>query len=78
MARVEDGVDFPVVGVDELDPVEPGAERFARARERIGIAIESDEAGRAVFEDRAGVAAEADGAVDEEAAALGSELGEHL
>ena len=55
----------------QLDAVAPGRERFARARERVGIAIEADDARGAGFEQRARVAAESDGAIDEQAAALG-------
>ena len=67
---VEDLVDRAVVGVNELDAVAPRRQRFTGAGERIEVAIEPDEARRARFEQRARVAAEADGAVDEQAAAV--------
>ena len=43
-------------------------------RERVEIAIEADDARRAGLEQRARVAAEADRAVDEQAAALGPQV----
>ena len=61
-ARVEHVVERTVVGVDQLHAVGPRGER-------VGVAIQADEARRARFEKRARVAAEADGAVDEQAAA---------
>ena len=58
--------------MDELDAVAPTARASSRAlRERVGVAIEADDARRAGFEQRARVAAEADRAVDEQPAALG-------
>ena len=68
-ARVEHVVERAVVGVDQLHAVGPRGERRAGACERVGVAIQADEARRASFEQRARVAAEADGAVDEQAAA---------
>ena len=74
LAAVEDVVDRAIIGVHELDAVAPRRQRFARAGERVEVAIEADEARRAGFEQRARVAAEADGAVDEQAAVLGTEV----
>ena len=81
-AAVEHVVERAIVGVHELDAIAPRRQRLARAGERVEVAIEADEPRRAGFEQRARVAAEADGAVDEEAAALGpqiaaSDLGGH-
>ncbi len=80
---IEDVVDRAIVGVHQLDAIAPRRQRFAGAGERVEVAIEADEARRARFEQRARVAAEADGAVDEQAAvAFGpqsssSDLGGH-
>ena len=62
----------------QLDTVAPGRERFARARERVAIAVEANHARGAGFEQRARVAAESDGAIDEQAAALGPQEPQHL
>ena len=45
-------------------------ERRARQRQRVGVAIDPDQPRRAGFEHHARVAAEADRAIDEDAAAL--------
>ena len=58
----------------ELDAIAPRRERVAGAGERVEIAIEADDARGAGFEQRARVAAEADGAVDEQPALLGPEM----
>ena len=70
---VQDIGDRAVVGVDELDALAPRRERLGGARERVEVAIESDEPRRPGFEQRAGVAAETDRAVDEQAAVFGTE-----
>ena len=57
-----------------IDPVAPRRQRFPGAGERIEVAIEPDEARRARFEQRACVAAEPDGAVDEQSAVFGTEM----
>src|SRR5262245_50826244 len=73
LALVKDIGDRAVVGVDELDAFAPRCERFGGAGESVAVAIESDEPRRPGLEQRAGVAAEADRAVDEEAAVFGTE-----
>jgi D-serine deaminase-like pyridoxal phosphate-dependent protein len=75
---VEDVGDRAVVGVDELDAVAPRRERFGGAGEGIEVAIESNQPRRSGFEQRAGVAAETDRAVDEEAAVFGAEKLQNL
>ena len=62
----------------ELDAIAPRRQRLAGELERVAVAIEADEPRRARFEQRARVAAEADRAVDEEAAAFGLQHLEHL
>jgi hypothetical protein len=78
LPAVEHLVDVPVVGVDELDAVVPWRESFAGACERIQVAVETDDARGARFEQRARVPAEADGAVDEEPALLGPKMMQDL
>src|SRR5437762_2332340 len=56
----------------ELDAVAPRRERFARLRQRVEIAIQADDPRRAGFEQRAGMAAQADRAVHEQPALLGT------
>ena len=60
--------------MDQLDAIAPGCERFGGAGEGVEIAIEADHPRRARLEEGARVAAETDGAVDEEAALLGAQV----
>src|SRR5206468_7874984 len=76
--RVEDGVDRAVIGVNELDAIAPGRERFLCERQRLLVAIEADEARRAAVQERACMAAEADRAVDKQPAALRLQMLQHL
>src|SRR5581483_6779843 len=78
VARIEHVVDRTIVGVHELDAIAPRRERVARDRERVGIAIDADEARSAAGEQRTRVAAEADRAIDEDAAAPRLQLLEDL
>ena len=72
---IEHLVERAVVGVHELDAIGPRRQRRrAPAASACAIAIEADDACRAGFEQRARVAAEPDGAVDEQAAALGLQV----
>ena len=71
---VEHVVERAIVGVHELDAVAPRRQRLARARQRVEVAIEADDARRARLEQRARVAAEPDRAVDEQPAPLGAEM----
>ena len=58
----------------ELDAIAPRRERVARARERVGIAVEADQPRSPRFEQRARVSAETDRAVDEQSALLRAEV----
>ena len=53
-------------------------ERLARDRERVAVAIDPDQPRRAALEHHARVAAEADRAIDEDAAALGLQERAHF
>src|SRR5438067_1336551 len=59
--------------MDEIRFRGPRLERLSRLRERIGIAIDADDARGAGFKHRACVAAEADRAVHEDAATPGQQ-----
>src|SRR5262245_50684513 len=72
-ARVEHLLECPIVGMHQLDTLAPGCERCTRSRERVGVAVEADHARGAGVEQGPGMTAEADRAVDEQAAALGPE-----
>ena len=78
-AIVEHGVDRAVIGVHELDAIAPRRERFARASASAS-ASRSRPMTRVAprFQERARVAAEADRAVDEDAAALGLQMLQHF
>ena len=75
---LEHVVDGAIVGVHQLDAVAPGRQRFARARQRVEIAVEPDDPRGAGFEQRSRVAAEPDRAVDEQTALFGAQMLEDL
>ena len=77
-ARVEHLRKRPVVGVRELDPIAPRRERVACARQRLRIAIESDQPGGATGENLRGMAAEPDRTIEEDSATPGSEIAQHF
>ncbi len=78
VAAIEHLVERPVVGVNQLHAIAPRRQRLARQFERVLIAIEADEPGGPGFEQRPRMAAEPDGAVDEQAAAFGPQELEHF
>src|SRR5581483_6323739 len=64
--------------MDQLDAVAPRRQCVARDRERVLVAIEADDPRRAALEERACVAAQADGAVNEESALFGPQMVQDL
>ena len=78
LAAIEDVAERPVVRVHQFDSIAPRQEPRARDPQRVQVAVEADEPRRARFEQRAGVSAEADGAIDEQAAAFGTQNAQHL
>src|SRR5262249_33664310 len=58
----------------EINVVGPGGECGCRGGQRAAVAIQSNDPGRAALQQRLRVATESDGAVDEEPAALGTQI----
>jgi hypothetical protein len=77
-AGVERGVDFAVVGVDERDAVGPRRQCVTGTRKRVLVAVETNHASGAGLEQRTRMAAEAHRTVDEQPAALGTKMLDHL
>ena len=67
-------VERAIIGVDELHPVGPRRQVVPRRGNGRGIAIEPEDSRGTGLQERAGVAAEADGAIDKEAASLRLEV----
>ena len=78
VAAIEHLAERPVVGVNQLHAIAPRRQRFTRQFEGVLIAIEADEPGCPGFEQRPGMPAEPDGAVNENAAAFRLQELEHF
>ena len=75
---VEHVVELAVIGMNERHAIAPRRQRLAGPLERLGIAVEPEDSTCAGFEKSARMPAEADRAIDEQAAAFRAQLLEHL
>ena len=62
--RIEHRAELPVVRVHRLEPIAKPASRSVASRERVGVAVDPDHAGRASLQQRPRVSAEAERAID--------------